>query len=171
MGSSQMVRTVFAALLLSLFLSGCVTTPERDVQRSNPLVGTWELVRYVDRPDNGPPIYAYGDPPIGMYIFTAGGHVSISLMPNPPNLAAPSTDLDPNACVPNWYCSHFGTYTYDPAGPAWIEHVTGGNIPGYLGTDQRRTFTLNGDVLTVSKQYTANGSIVHAERVLRRVRP
>lgn len=101
MGSSQMVRTVFAALLLSLFLSGCVTTPERDVQRSNPLVGTWELVRYVDRPDNGPPIYAYGDPPIGLYIFTADGHVSISLMRNPPNLAAPSTDLDPNACVPN----------------------------------------------------------------------
>jgi hypothetical protein len=47
----------------------------------------------------------------------------------------------------------------------------GANIPGYLATDQRRTFAINGDVLTVSKTYTANGVIVHAERVLRKVRP
>ena len=158
------------ALLLSLLLTGCVAAGTRASLAVNPLVGTWELVRYVDRPEGGPPIYAYGDPPVGLYIFTADGHVSISLMRNPRDLAAPSSDLDPNACVPSWYCSHFGTYTYDPSGPAWTTHVTGGNIPGYLGTDQRRTFEIIGDVLTVSKTYTANGKLVHAERVLRRAR-
>jgi hypothetical protein len=158
-------------LLLALLLSGCAASLTRATPVANPLVGTWELVRYVDRPDSGPPVYAYGNPPTGLYIFTADGHVSISLMRNPPNLAAPSSDLDPNACLPSWYCSHFGTYTYDPSGPAWIEHVMGANIPGYLATDQRRTFAINGDVLTVSKTYTANGVIVHAERVLRKVRP
>jgi hypothetical protein len=161
------VRTT---LLLALLLSGCAASLTRGTSVANPLVGTWELVRYVDRPDVGPPVYAYGDRPIGLYIFSADGHVSISLMRNPPNLAAPSSDLDPNACLPSWYCSHFGTYTYDPSGPAWIEHVTGANIPGYLATDQRRTFAISGDVLTVSKAYTAHGMIVHAERVLRRVR-
>ena len=158
-------------LLLSLLLSGCVSAGTKASPALNPLVGTWELVRYVDRPERGSPVYAYGDPPIGLYIFTADGHVSISLMRNPPDLGAPSSDLDPNACVPSWYCSHFGTYTYDPSGPAWITHVMGGNIPGYLGTDQRRTFQINGELLTVSKSYTANGQTVRAERVLRRVRP
>lgn len=157
-------------LLLALLLSGCAASLQPATPAGNPLVGTWELVRYVDRPDVGPAIYAYGDPPIGLYIFTADGHVSISLMRNPPNLTAPSSDLDPNSCMPSWYCSHFGTYTYDPSGPAWIEHVMGANIPAYLGTDQRRTFQINGDVLTVSKAYTADGVTVHAERVLRRVR-
>ncbi len=157
------------ALLLSLLLYGCVANGAGASSAGNPLVGTWELQQYVDRPEVGPPVYAFGDPPIGLYVFTADGHVSISLMRNPPDLAAPSSDLDPNACVPSWYCSHFGTYTYDATGPAWITHVMGGNIPGYFGTDQRRTFAINGDVLTVSKTYTANGTTVHAERVLRRV--
>lgn len=156
------------ALIWPLLL--CMAAVTSAAPAPNPLVGTWELVRYVDRPEGGPPIYAYGDPPIGLYVFTADGHVSISLMRNPPDFASPSNDLDPNACVPNWYCSHFGTYTYDPSGPAWTTHVLGGNIPGYLGTHQRRAFEVHGDVLVVSKIYSANGRTVHAQRVLRKVR-
>ena len=137
----------------------------------NPLVGAWQLEQYVDTPDGGATVYAFGNPPVGMFVFTADGHVSISLMRNPPAVDTKSSDLDPDACIPVWYCSYFGTYRYNPAGPSWTTHVTGANIPNFLGTDQPRTFKIEGDLLTVSEVYrSADGKRVQAKRVLRRVR-
>ena len=156
----------------TLFLSSaCTTNATINSAASNPLVGTWQLERYVDTPDGDPPIYAYGQPPIGLFVFTPDGHVSISIMRNPPNVGSTTTDPDPEACVPVWYCSYFGTYTYDPVGPRWTTHVAGGNIPAYLATNQTRSFRIDRDMLIISETYVADGKTVHAERVLRRVRP
>jgi len=104
-------------------------------------------------------------------VFTPDGHVSISLMQNPRSTGPESIDPDPDACVPGWYCSYFGTYTYDRSGPSWTTHVVGGNIPNYLGTDQRRSFKIDGDLLTISETYTSAGKTYHGKRVLRRVAP
>lgn len=134
----------------------------------NPLVGAWRLEQYVDKPEGGAPVYAFGNPPAGLFVFTADGHVSISLMRNPPNPAETVADPDPDACVPGWYCSYFGTYTYDTSGPRWVAHVTGGNIPSYIGTDQARSFAIDGDTLTILETYEAGGATYHAKRVLRR---
>jgi hypothetical protein len=41
-------------------------------------------------------------------------------------------------------------------------------MSAYLGTDQSRTFKLNGNTLTISEAYMADGQHVRAERVLRR---
>lgn len=137
----------------------------------NPLVGAWELEEYVDVPEGGAPVYAFGNPPTGLFVFTADGHASISLMRNPPAVGTESSDLDPDACMPVWYCSYFGTYRYNSAGPSWTTHVTGGNIPNYLGTVQQRTFKIKGDLLTVSEIYhSADGKRVQAKRVMRRIR-
>lgn len=156
----------FAALLL--FAAPLMA--HSSTSGKNPLVGAWRLEQYVDTPEKGEPIYAFGNPPIGLFVFTADGHVSISLMRNPPAVGTESSDPDPDACIPSWYCSYFGTYRYDPAGPGWTTHVTGANIPNYLGTNQRRTFMIKGDLLIVSEAYLADGKTIHAKRVLRRVR-
>lgn len=121
-------------------------------------------------PDGGAPVYAFGNPPIGLFVFTADGHVSISLMRNPPTVGTATSDPDPDVCIPAWYCSYFGTYQYDPRGPSWTTLVVGGNIPNYLGTAQRRSFKINGDLLTISETYSAAGRTFHAKRVLRRIR-
>jgi hypothetical protein len=68
------------------------------------------LVKYVDTPDDGEPIFAFGRHPVGFFIFTAGGHVAFSIMRNPPDIAKPTSDPDPDACIPGWYCAYFGTY-------------------------------------------------------------
>jgi hypothetical protein len=137
----------------------------------NPLIGSWQLEQYVDSAEDGPPVYAFGEAPVGLFVFTADGHVSISIMRNPPAVGKGSSDPDPDACIPAWYCSYFGTYRYDRAGPSWTTHVMGGNIPNYLGTDQRRTFKIIGDLLTIAETYSADGKTFHAKRVLRRIRP
>jgi hypothetical protein len=137
-------------------------------RNSDSLVGTWHLVRYVDTPEGGEPIYAYGTKPIGLFIFTPDGHISVSIMRNPPDINSATTDPDPEACIPSWYCAYFGTFAVNYQRGTWVTHVLGGNIPAYLGTDQSRSFKLKGDTLTVTEAYIAANRHFHAERVLRR---
>jgi len=67
----------------------------------------------VDTPEHGEPVFAFGKEPLGHFIFTAGGHVAFSMMRNPPHIDETTSDPDPDACVPGWYCAYFGTYEVD----------------------------------------------------------
>ncbi|NGZ87353.1 lipocalin-like domain-containing protein [Duganella aceris] len=133
------------------------------------LTGVWRLVRYVDTPDNAQPIYAFGEHPVGQFIFTPEGSFSINIMRNPPAPETATVDIDPDACIPAWYCSYFGTYRLAESGRQWIARVEGGNIPSYVGTNQTRSFELSGDRLRISESYEEGGRTVRAERVLERV--
>lgn len=151
----------FAALVA---LCACEQRPATQ----QPLVGAWRLERYVDTPEGGAPVYAFGEHPIGLFVFSADGHASISMMRNPPEASAVA-DPDPDACVPDWYCSYFGTYTVEPSVQAWSIHVEGGNIPSFIGTDQTRAFLIEGDGnrMTMTDAYRdENGRIIRTERVL-----
>lgn len=164
------MRRWLMAMVLPALLPMLLMAPVRadDGRRDDAaaLVGVWRLIRYVDTPDGGTPVHAFGPTPIGQFVFTADGHVAISIMRNPPDPAAATTDIDPDACLPAWYCSYFGTYRVDADGRRWITHVEGGNIPAYLGTDQPRAFRIVGDRLIISEDYEAEGRRVHAEREL-----
>ena len=169
LSASQLMRRLALPLCeIGLSIVGFLTCAVGADRERNPLVGTWHLVRYVDTPEGGAPIQAYGTEPIGLFIFTSDGHVSISIMRNPPDITAATTDPDPEACIPGWDCAYFGTYTVNYERGIWVTHVLGGNIPAYLGTDQPRTFTINGNTLTVSETHMEGDKQVRAERVLRR---
>lgn len=135
------------------------------------LVGTWRLLRYVDTPDGAEPIHAFGERPVGQFQFAKDGHFSINIMRNPPAPAAATVDIDPDACMPVWYCSYFGSYTLAKNGRQWITHVDGGNIPSYIGTSQTRSFEITGNRMIISETYEAGGRTVRAQRVLERMRP
>lgn len=104
----------YSVLAFAMGLTACASTP--GATASNPLIGSWELIQYVDTPEGGAPVHAFGDPPVGLFVFTADGRVSISFMRNPPRPEDASIDKDPDACIPMWYCSYFGTYTPDQGG-------------------------------------------------------
>src|SRR2546430_12934386 len=55
-------------------------------------------------PEGGTSIQPFGTSPAGLFVFTADGYVSISIMRNPPEITATTTDPDPDACIPGWYC-------------------------------------------------------------------
>ena len=136
-----------------------------EVGKKNPLIGTWLVVKYVDTPENGQPIFAYGKEPIGHFIFTDGGHVAFSIMRNPPDIETPTSDPDPDACIPGWYCAYFGTYTVDLKTGVWVTHVLSANAPGFLNTDQPRHFRLDGNRLVVSETYLSGRTRIKAERI------
>lgn len=133
------------------------------------LVGVWQLMRYVDTPDGAPAIYAFGEKPVGQFVFTKEGQFSINIMRNPPAPATASVDIDPDACIPVWYCSYFGTYKLADNGRQWVAHVDGGNIPSYINTSQTRSFEMSGQRMIIRESYEEGGRTVRAERVLERV--
>ena len=65
------------------------------------------------------------------------------------------------------YVGYFGTYTVLESEGVVVHHVTGGSLPSYINTDQRRPFQLKGDTLTIGGVRTApNGVRMRWERVL-----
>jgi hypothetical protein len=134
--------------------------------QANPLVGTWRLVRYADTPRGGKTVSAFGEAPIGQFVFTNDGHMSVHIMHNPPAPKDAVVDLDPDACIPSWYCGYFGTYTFNAREGSWVTHVLGGNIVAYVGTDQKRSFKITRGKLIISETYMAGDVPVTAERVL-----
>lgn len=164
------MRLLLMPVAIVLMMTIGPAAAKKPAAAAKPLVGAWHLERYVDTPEKGPPVFAFGEHPVGLFVFTADGHVSIHIMRNPPTAESTSADPDPDACVPTWYCSYFGTYTVEPSGKRWVTHVEGGNIPSFIGTDQPRAFSIKGDRLTISESYVAEGQTFRAERVLVRAR-
>lgn len=171
MAKAWRYRTVFtSAFRLFLFSSALLFFAGMQVVRAaeidkNPLVGTWLLVKYVDTPDKGEPIFAFGKEPIGHFIFTSGGHVAFSIMRSPPDPETPTSDPDPDACIPGWYCAYFGTYTVDVKKSVLVTHVLSANIPGLLNTEQPRHFKIDGNTLVVSETYLSGNTRISTERI------
>ena len=159
-------KALFLLLACALPIAQAQGHLVQDKSHRNPLVGTWRLVRYADTPKGGNPVHVFGEPPIGQFIFTEDGHMSVHIMHNPPNPKDAVVDPDPEACIPSWYCGYFGTYTVDAKEHYWTTHVLGGNIPAYIGTNQKRTFTIEGDRLVISETYISDNTPVTAVRVL-----
>ena len=142
-----MIGKVLVVLLLSAIPSARAQAESVEGRSAtNPLVGTWRLVRYTDTPEDG--------------------HRSVQIMHNPPNPKDAVVDPDPDACIPGWFCAYFGTYTVDVNGRSWVAQVLGGNILAYIGTAQKRAFTVEGDRLVISETYLSGEVPVTAERVL-----
>ena len=155
---------------IALFLVGLLSGAPSVASDHNSLAGTWHLVSYVDRVEAGSPIYAFGTKPIGVFNFAADGYASVSIMRNPPDVAAGTEDPHPDACVPVWYCSNFGPCTVDVNHGRYVIRVVRTNIPRFLGTDQERPFSRQGDTLVISETYMGGTQTIRAERTLIRER-
>jgi hypothetical protein len=160
MRGSLGVITMSALVLASL---GCAANPpsrsaaERTAARS--LVGTWRLVEFWDLDEDGKRAYKFGEHPRGYIVYDSTGHVFVGFMRDPPvppdgfgGRLPPSDDLKSRA----WdaYGGYFGTYTVDWGAKVVIHHVEGALNPRYVGSDERRPFTLTGDTFILGDQKT-----------------
>ena len=116
------------------------------------LVGSWELVANEQTRVDGTKLYSFGNPPAGMAMFGADGRFSIiNARPGLPKFASNSRlDGTPeeNKAIVSGTIALYGTYTVDAANRVVTMKVTGTTWPGWLGTEQKRPYVLDGDTMT-----------------------
>ena len=134
--------TLLGALLLNATLAAQA--------RPGSLVGTWRIVRYCDRDSTGAMVEPLGPNPIGLFVYTTTGELSIQAMRTPPSgpLAGEPVHLNSLGGLRPFYFGYFGTYSI-LSDSTVVHHVTGGTFPDYIGTDQPRRYIIRGDTLSI----------------------
>jgi hypothetical protein len=148
-------RGMTALLLLS------ATCGEVLAQAQTPsIVGVWTLVSVtVDR--DGNKSQPFGPNPKGLLIFERDGHFSLVAMRNDLPKVASNNRMtgtpSENREIVRGSTAYFGTYTASDADRMFTLHVDGATFPNWVGTDQKRIFTITGDQLRYTNSSRSGG--------------
>jgi hypothetical protein len=115
-------------------------------QTSTSIGGTWSLVS-LSEDHHGQISHPLGDKPLGQVIYGEHGYLAVILLAGdrekkPGN---PLTPVGPGI-------AYYGTYTVSGSNIAY--HVTASTFPNFAATDQKGTFTVKGDTLTLVREVT-----------------
>jgi len=147
---------ILIALIICLLLAESAVADDRAR-----LVGSWKIISWVQEfQDGGESRPEYGRNPIGYIVFTPGGRMMVMLEGE--GRKSPTSDQDRLALFRT-----MGAYTakYSVEGDKLIMKVDAAWHPDRRGTDQVRSFKLEGDKLYVTSQFRPNPNL--ANRVAR----
>ena len=144
--------TVYAAIFLVLSCNPGKT--EKTETETNVLAGTWKLISFSDFDSaTNKWVQPYGEHPNGYITYTKSGVVNINVSPEKPlNLSADSAAKRRFTILELLTINgagYFGDYTLDSKNSTVTHHPKGGNIPWYIGTDQKRQFKIISDTLFI----------------------
>lgn len=142
------------AIVMSLAAFSCTARgPEAGPGLAQALVGSWRLVSAEGHGSDGGVTYEWGPQPLGQAMFNERDRMSIHLV-NPARPIFASGDFlqpTPEELRTAWsgYFGYFGRYSVDEAAETVTFHVEGAAYPNYIGTDQQRFLTIEGNRLTL----------------------
>ncbi|KAF3886037.1 MULTISPECIES: lipocalin-like domain-containing protein [Nostocales] len=147
---------------------------------SNPLLGTWKLISITATyPDGTSNSEAYGENPRGYITYTDGGRMMVLFStsdrkPFSRDILTPlAVDLDlvsveERAQAFSTFNAYAGTYTLN--GNTVTHDIEVASIPNRVGKDLVRTFTVNGNQVTLKTQpIISNGTLTSLELVWERL--
>ena len=124
----------------------------------HPLVGTWRLVSYEERDEDGGVTHPLGRDAVGFLTYTADGDMAGQLGRAdraPVSVgdweAAPEAEVAAAARAYFAYCG-----TYEVRGDTVVHRVGLCLMPNWIGGDQVRAVALDGDSLTLSASFMAS---------------
>lgn len=148
------------SLLLALALSATAA-------RAADLTGTWELLSVENTRADGTKVEPYGAHPDGRLTFDAAGRYSLLIFrAGRARFAANDKSAgtaEENRDTVQGTNSHFGRYAIDEAAKMLTFRVDHASFPNWEGTEQRRSFTLEGGVLRYVVRTTTSGGSEVAE--------
>jgi hypothetical protein len=122
-----------------------------DVSTSQILVGSWRLISSEGHSSDGGIVRDQGESPAGRAMFDAGGRMSLHLTrPNRKNWVSGDflrPTRDEGLDTARDYFGYFGSYSVDEDAKVVTFHVAGAAYPNYVGTDQKRFYTIEGNRL------------------------
>ncbi len=120
------------------------------------IVGIWRVERFCDDDSAGRLYDPFGPHPVGYFIYSPSGQLSIQMAATPPVPLFAKGDLDPSGtesrALFDHYMGYFGTFTVTSESTV-VHHVAGGTVPSYVGTDQPRVFQIRGDTLALGSSH------------------
>ena len=118
------------------------------------LVGAWTLLSWEQRKGDGAKVRRFGDNPVGIAFFDAGGRYVISVMRSDRAKYASAAPwqgtAEENKATADGTMTYFGTYSVSEADSSIAIHVEGCSFPNWNGTDQKRGVAIAGDQLTLT---------------------
>jgi hypothetical protein len=142
---------IAGALGLSLLAAGAFGQRQSLKEQ---LVGTWTLISWEQKKSDGTRLQQFGENPIGIAFFDAGGRYIISVMRSDRARYASNAlwqgTAEENKATADGTQTYFGTYTISEADRSIAIHVEGSSFPNWNGTDQKRIVAITGDQLTLT---------------------
>jgi hypothetical protein len=136
---------MFKSRLLAVLILFIVTAQPSLADDRAKIVGIWKLVSYeVEVQATGEKIPVMGQNPTGYVIFTPEGRVAFVLTGEGRKAAKTTED---RAELLNTLVAYTGMYRVE--GDKWITKVEVAWNPEWVGTEQTRSFTVDGDRLQV----------------------
>ncbi len=130
-------------------------------QSAKELVGSWTLVSITVN-QNGQRNEPFGANPKGSMMFDRNGRFSVivtrSDLPKfASNNRAAGTPSE-NEAIIHGSVAYFGTYTVSDDDRVFVIHVEGSTFPNWIGTDQKRIFSIAGDELKYTNFNRSGGT-------------
>lgn len=129
-------------------------------QGAKELVGTWSLVSITVSQD-GQKSEPFGANPKGSLIFETNGRFSITVtrsdLPKFSSNNRRTGTPEENKAIVQGSIAYFGTYSVREEERVFIVHVEGATFPNWVGTDQKRLFTITGDELKYTNSNRSSG--------------
>ena len=126
-----------------------------------PILGSWRLISFELRKENGEILLPFGDHAHGTIIYTPAGRFSAQLMRGDRGHPVSedqmkATPAEAESCFKGCI-SYFGSYTFDPMRGIVLHHVEGSLFPNWEGLSLKRFYRLSGDRLELSTPPTVWG--------------
>ncbi|WP_207536552.1 lipocalin-like domain-containing protein [Sabulicella rubraurantiaca] len=161
-----MQRRIMPALAVSAVILGLALPGDEAVaQTARDLVGTWTAVS-ITTGQGSNQVDLFGPNPRGILILGADGrYVWVAMRRELPvfasNVRTRGTPEE-NTAIVQGSLAQFGTYTVDEANRTLILRIEASTFPNTAGAEQRRPFTLSGDMLTIANPASSSGQVSQA---------
>ncbi|HLZ22883.1 MAG TPA: lipocalin-like domain-containing protein [Ktedonobacterales bacterium] len=135
--------------------------------------GTWRLVSFESRAEDGTVSYPFGPDARGYIIYGADGYMAVVLQPAERRQFAKNDyqggTLEERAAAGEHFISYAGRFEVVP-GDTVVHHVEVSFFPNWIGTAQQRLFHFQGNQLMLStRPMQVAGRIVTSQLIWERV--
>ncbi|MGF7073563.1 lipocalin-like domain-containing protein [Mucilaginibacter sp. 3215] len=160
----------YKSLLILMLVTICTASAQNKPSVYN-LTGTYELVTVDNIAADGSRTHLYGDSPKGILVIDAMGHYALQIYSeNRLKFAsgdkAKGTD-DENRAAIKGCNAHYGTYKVE--GNNIIFNIEHASFPNWEGTQQKRPFTISGDIFKYTVPAPTTGGAVMGEVVWKKL--
>ncbi len=145
----RILVTLFTIFSIALFGSSSASEADK-------FVGVWQFYSIEVRDESGTWVAAndprVGRNPVGFISYDALGNMSVQLMRSEriefSAAAAQASDAEGGSAF-RTYVAYFGTYEVNEGEGTVIHHMIGSIVPSQSGTDAIRTYSFEGNILTL----------------------